>query len=85
MNRLTFLDFKTALDSIGGLRSVHHNVAKLRAAHEVARQASGLPSLKSEAWPPNVVSIAEARARRQMERRGGYELGGDDEGPYRRS
>ncbi len=68
MNRMTFLDFRTALDSIGGLRSVHHNVAKLKAAREVARQASGLPPLKSKAWPPNVVSIAEERARLAMER-----------------
>jgi hypothetical protein len=71
VKRMTFLDFRTALDSVGGLRSVHHNVAKLKAAREIARRTVGLPSLKSEAWPPNVASIAEARARRQMERRGG--------------
>jgi hypothetical protein len=69
MSRMTFFDnFRTAFDNIDALRSVHHNVAKLKAAREVARQASGLPSLKSKAWPPNVVSIAEERARRAMER-----------------
>ena len=69
MSQMIFFDnFRTAFDNIDALRSVHHNVAKLKAAREVARQASGLPSLKSKAWPPNVVSIAEERARRAMER-----------------
>jgi hypothetical protein len=35
--------------------------------------------LKSEDWPPNVVSIAEARAQRLKRRRHG--LRGNDEGP----
>jgi hypothetical protein len=45
-------------DAFGDLaiRSVHHDVAKLDAARAI---------LKSEHWPPNVVSIAEARARRR--------------------
>ena len=67
MSRMTFFDnFSTAFDNIDALRSVHHNVAKLKAARE--GQAFGLPSLKSKAWPPNVVSIAEERARRALER-----------------
>jgi hypothetical protein len=67
MSRMTFFDnFRTAFDNIDALRSVHHNVAMLKAGRE--RQASGLPSVKSRAWPPNVVSIAEERARRAMER-----------------
>jgi hypothetical protein len=46
---MTFFDnFRTAFDNIDALRSVHHNVAKLKAAREVARQAFGLPSLKSK-------------------------------------
>jgi hypothetical protein len=40
------------------IQSVHHNVARLDAARAI---------LKSEHWPPNVVSIAEARARRRQE------------------
>ena len=55
------------------IRSVHHNVARLDAARA---------SLKSEDRPPNVVSIAEARAQRLKWRRHG--LRGNDEGPYRR-
>jgi hypothetical protein len=55
------------------IRSVHHNVARLDAARAF---------LKSENWPPNVVSIAEARAQRLKWRRHG--LRGKDEGPYRR-
>jgi hypothetical protein len=38
MSRMTFSDrFRTAFDNIDALRSVHHNVAKLKAAREVAR------------------------------------------------
>jgi hypothetical protein len=67
MSRMTFFDsFRTAFDDIDDLLSVHHNVAKHKAARE--GQAFGLPSLKSKAWPPNVVSIAEERARRALER-----------------
>jgi hypothetical protein len=55
------------------IRSVHHNVASLDAARTL---------LKSEDWPPNVVSIAEARAQRLRRRRHG--LRGNDEGPHRR-
>jgi hypothetical protein len=67
MSRMTFFDnFRTAFDNIDALPSVHHNVAKLKAARE--EPAFGLPSLKSKAWPPNVVSIAEERARRALER-----------------
>jgi hypothetical protein len=47
---------------IATLRSVHHNVARLDAARAIH---------KSEDWPSNVVSIAEARARRRG-------LSGDD-------
>jgi hypothetical protein len=54
-------------------RAVHHNGARLDAARA---------SLKSEDRPPNVVSIAEARAQRLKWRRHG--LRGNDEGPYRR-
>jgi hypothetical protein len=69
MSRMTFFDnFRTSFDDIDALLSVHHNVAKLKAAREDARQAFGLPSLKSKAWPPNVASIAEERARRALER-----------------
>jgi hypothetical protein len=50
------------------IRSVHHNVARLDAARGI---------LKSEDWAPNVVSIAEARARRRQERHG---FRGDDQG-----
>jgi hypothetical protein len=53
--------------------TVHHNGARLDAARA---------SLKSEDRPPNVVSIAEARAQRLKWRRHG--LRGNDEGPYRR-
>ena len=67
MNRLTFLDFKTALDSIDAVRSVHHNVAKLKAAREMARVSIGLRA----AEPSNVASLAEARARRLDRRRHG--------------
>jgi hypothetical protein len=64
---MTFFDnFRAAFDDIDALRSVHHNVAKLKAAGE--RPASGLPSLKSKEWAPKVVSISEERARRAMER-----------------
>ena len=42
------------------IRSVHHNVARLDAAR---------PFLKSEDWPPNIVSIAEARAQPLKRRR----------------
>jgi hypothetical protein len=67
MSRMTFVDnFRTAFDNIDALPSVHHNVAKLKAAREGL--AFGLPFLKSKAWPPNVVSIAEERARRALER-----------------
>jgi hypothetical protein len=61
VNRMTFLDFRTGLDSVGGLRSVHHNVAKLKAAREVARQASGLPSLKSKGGAERRVDRRGAR------------------------
>ena len=43
------------------IRSVRHNVARLDAARS---------SLKSEDWPPNVVSIAQARAQRLRRRNG---------------
>ncbi len=53
------------------VRSIHHNVARLDAARAI---------IKSEDWPPNVVSIAEARARRRTERQ---RRGGDDQGKGR--
>jgi hypothetical protein len=55
------------------IRSVHHNVARLDWA---------CAFLKSEDWPPNVVSIAEARAQRLKRRRDG--LRGSGEGLHRR-
>jgi hypothetical protein len=55
------------------IRSVHHNVASLDAARAF---------LKSEDRPPNVVSIAGARAQRVKRRR--HRLLGNDEGPHRR-
>jgi hypothetical protein len=42
------------------IRSVHHDVARLDAARAF---------LKSEDWPPNVVSITEPRAQRLKRRR----------------
>jgi hypothetical protein len=52
MRTLSTIDnFRAAFGSIAS-RSVHHNVAKLDAARAI---------VKSEDWPPNVVSIAEAR------------------------
>jgi len=50
----TIAKFRAAFGDMA-IRSVHHNVASLDAARAF---------LKSEDWPPNVVSIAEARARR---------------------
>jgi hypothetical protein len=55
------------------IRSVHHNVARLDGARAI---------LKSEDWPSNVVSIAEARAKRLKRRRHGFR--GDDERAHRR-
>jgi CubicO group peptidase (beta-lactamase class C family) len=52
------------------IRSVHHNVARLHEARAF---------VKSEDWPSNVVSIAEARAQRLQRRRHG--LRGNGEGP----
>jgi hypothetical protein len=60
--------FRDAFGSIDTTRSVHHNVARLDAARAI---------LKSEHWPPNVVSIAETRARRRQDRNG---FRGDDQG-----
>jgi hypothetical protein len=51
------------------IRSVHHNVARLDSARAF---------LKSEDLPPNVVSIAEARAQRAKRRRHGLR---GNEGP----
>jgi hypothetical protein len=45
--------------SVPIFRSVHHNVARLDAARAID---------KSKDWPPNVVSIAEAWARRRAVR-----------------
>jgi hypothetical protein len=53
--------FRDAFGNIATLRSVHHNMARLDAARAIH---------KSKDWPPNVVSIAEARARRRTVRRG---------------
>jgi hypothetical protein len=48
MSRTTFFDnFRTAFDDIDVLFSVHHHVAKLKAAREAARRAR----------PPNVVFV----------------------------
>jgi hypothetical protein len=49
----TFDKFRAVFADMA-IRPVHHNVASLDAARAF---------LKSEDWPPNVVSIAEARAR----------------------
>jgi hypothetical protein len=62
----TFDKFRAAFGEMD-TRSVHHNVARLDAARAF---------LKSEDWPPSVVSIAEARARRLKQ--------GNNEGPHRR-
>jgi hypothetical protein len=68
----TFDKFRAVFADMA-IRPVHHNVA----SHDAARDF-----LKSEDWPPNVVSIAEARAQRLKRRRHG--LRGNDEGPHRR-
>ena len=68
----TFDKFRAVFADMA-IRSVHHNVASLDAARAF---------LKSEDWPPNVVSIAEARAQRLKRRRHG--LRGNGEGPHRR-
>jgi hypothetical protein len=68
----TFDKFRAAFGEMD-IRSVHHNVARLDPARAF---------LKSEDWPPNVVSIAEARARRLKRQRHG--LQGNNEGPHRR-
>jgi hypothetical protein len=57
----TFDKFRGAFGEVD-IRSVHHNVARLDAARAF---------LKSEDWPPNVVSIAEARAQRLKRQRHG--------------
>ena len=70
MSRMIFSDrFRTAFDNIDALRSVHHNLAKLKAAREVARQASGLPSLKSKAWL--LLAVNDRREPEEGPRRGG--------------
>jgi hypothetical protein len=53
----TFDNLIDAIANTGTIGSVHHKVARLEAAR-VFR--------KPKDWPPNVVSIAEARARRWM-------------------
>ena len=68
----TFEKFRAVLADMA-IRSVHHNVARLDWARAFR---------KSEDWPPNVVSIAEARAQRLKRRRHG--LWGNGEGPHRR-
>ena len=68
----TFDKFRVVFGDMD-IRSVHHNVASLEAARAF---------LKSEDWPPNVVSIAEARTQRLKRRR--HMLRGNDEGPHRR-
>jgi hypothetical protein len=57
----TFDKFRAAFGDMA-IRSVHDNVARLDAARAF---------LKSEDWPPNVVSIGEARAQRLKRRRHG--------------
>jgi hypothetical protein len=69
----TFDKFGAAFGDMD-IRSVHHNVARLEWARAF---------LQSEDWPPNVVSIAEARAQRLKRRRHG--LRRNDEGPHWRS
>ena len=68
----TFDELRAAFGDIA-IRSVHHNVARLDWARAFR---------KSEDWPPNVVSIAEARAQRLKRRSHG--LRGNGEGPHRR-
>ena len=67
------IDKSRALFGDMAFRSVYHDVARLDAARAPSNRRLG---------PPNVASIAEARARQLKRRRHG--LRGNDEEPHRR-